>query len=303
MVIGRLWRRAPAWRMCIMAAVTFTVLGLMFSPSLPRWPAQEAVGVHATPSATETQHTVARQAGGDNPERNIATRASYVPQPDPASFSYSTASMPPLAPGRDTIIPEAGRLVPLPRGMWQQVVLVRGEGLQAEQQSVLFRMEQGQLSGIIFLAAPGPLSGASGPVEAPIGCVAPDALVHQLAPRSAEQDPRDHECWAISTSDMTALADPKIVTKKGTLRRALNRLEALHVTVPSHMLETLFIKSDAAGWMAMEVYLPDHRIESPASFQHTQDWAGHFAKLFRQGYDGSLAANDITALALSNPES
>lgn len=300
-VIGRLWRRAPAWRLCGTVALACTALAAMFPPTLPRWPSGTPLAdpgdvsgrAVASPAHGPPGHTAL--SGSTSPDGT--TR--YVPQPDSAPLDYATVDRPPLAPGRTGLIPEAGRMMPLPAGAWQTLAFARSSGPMAAQVSLLDRMENGLLTGLLLIGAPGPVGRISGPATAPLPCVAPDVLARQVLPQPAA-DPYAHECWTIVASAMTG--PDGAGSHDALLKIGLDRLEKLHVAVPDHMLAVRLIRSDETGWMLATLFLPDRRGTSPDALHRLEAWAGRFEVLFRKGYDGTLAAGDVTPVTARDPQ-
>lgn len=294
-VIGRLWRRAPAWRLCGTVALASTALAAMFPPAVPRWlPAAPA------PPAGDASPAGNPPAPAAPDSRTLpAGAARYVPQPDPAPLGYSTYDNPPLAPGRTGLVPAAGRQVPLPAGAWQTLTFARAPGPPVLQVSVLDRMEDGLLTGLLVVAAPAPVSRTPGPAAAPLPCVAPDVLARQVAPASAA-NPTAHECWTIAAADMAGLAGAG--SHDGLLKLGLARLEKLHVAVPDHMLAVRLIRSDETGWMSATLFLPDRRATSPGALHRLEAWAARFGTLFHKGYDGTLTSGEINPAIARDPQ-
>ncbi len=287
-VIGRLWRRAPAWRLCGTVALATTALAAMFPPVLPRWPTPASATLGAIAAAPPA-------ANGAPP----VGAARYVPQPDPPPPSYSTLDKPPLAPGRTSLIPEAGRLMPLPAGAWQTLAFARASGAAVTQVSVLDRVEDGLLTGLLVLGAPAPVGRISGPATAPLPCVAPNVLARQVMPQPAT-NPYAHECWTIAATAMTG--PDGAAGHDALLKVGLDRLETLHVAVPDRMLVVRLVRSDETGWMLATLFLPDRRATSPLALHRLEAWTARFETLFHKGYDGSLAADDVTSLAARDPQ-
>ncbi len=323
-VIGRLWRRAPAWRMCVGVALAGTALAAMFPPAWqhpawqhPNWqrpawlnPAPSPTGVAgATPAPPETPAvatttpaaSTTSAAGPPGPAAASAARAArYVPQPDTTPLTYSTIERPPLAEGRQSVVPHAGRLMPLPTGRWQEIAFVRGGGTLAVQASLLDRVDAGRLTGLLLVASPAPVGRVAGPVAVPPLCVAPDTLAHDLVAAAPGQDPTAHECWTVTVADMAELASPQ--DKDALLRQGLERLNTLHVTLPEHMLVVHLIRSDAGGWMVAAIFLPDRRAEQPGAMTRLEEWAKRFERLFHRGFDGTLSPGEVTATLARDPQ-
>ena len=281
--IGRLWRRAPAWRLTLAAAVAATGLAAMFPPALPRWP------FAARPAPA---------AGGAVP--GAAPSARYVPQPDAPPPDYGTIESPPLGAGRSGIVPFAGRQVPLPAGTWQELVLGRSGGADAVQVTVFGRMDARRLTGLMLLAAPDPLSAAAGPVAGPQPCYAADAVAHQIIPAGPNQSLLAHECWTITPFDLTDAAAR--ARQDNVLRAGLDRLDRMGIAVPEHMLGTRFLRSDETGWLTALLLLPDHRGDGPAVLRRLEEWVRRFAPAFHKGFDGTLTAADLPPAVARDPE-
>ena len=292
-VIGRLWRRAPAWRLCGTVALACTALAAMFPPALPRWPSP-------TPAAGTGADAAGPAAAVPGNGTVPAGTARYVPQPDPTPLSYSTISMPPLAAGRTGLIPQAGRTMPLPAGSWQTLAFARNAGPGVPQLTLLDRVENGLLTGLLVVAAPTPVGRISGPAAMPQQCVAPDALVRQILPQPAG-NPYAHECWTVTGTTMTG--SDSASSRDALLQRGFERLAKLHVSVPDRMLAVRLVRSDETGWMLATLFLPDRHGTSPDALHRLEEWAARFETLFHKGYDGTLAAGDVTPTAARDPQS
>lgn len=301
-VIGRLWRRAPAWRLCGTVALACTALAAMFPPTLPHWPSGTPLadnpGDVPGPAAASPAHGPPGHAALSSSTSPDGT-ARYVQQPDSAPLDYSMANTPPLAPGRTGLIPEAGRMMPLPAGAWQTLAFARSSGPMATQVSLLDRVEDGLLTGLLLIDAPAPVGRISGPATAPLPCVTPDVLARQVLPQPAA-DPYAHECWTIVASAMTG--PDGAGSRDALLKIGLDRLEMLHVAVPDHMLVVRLVRSDETGWMLATLFLPDWRGTSPGALHRLEGWAGRFEALFHKGYDRTLAAGDVTPAAARDPQ-
>lgn len=248
----------------------------MFPPTVPRLP---------------PLHWRAGAGGG----KGGATSASFHPQPVPASSGEGVLHLPPPGAGRQGIIPYGGRLLPLPAGVWHELALARAGDDDLKQVALLDRIEDNHLTGLILLVAPGPLSGAVGPVELPSACADPGRLVGHILPTLPGQSPLTHECWAITPVDMQAAATN---SRNEMLKRGLARLGEFHVAVPDHMLAVSFVRSDDTGWQIVTIMLPDrhptpHRLE---------DWAARFAIPIHKGFDRSLTAADLPPAVAKDPD-
>lgn len=280
---GRLWRRAPTWRLCLFAAITFSALTALFPPSAPSdW-------VRAARSWAE-----ARYAGVQAPAPDAGSHYTATPATGP--LDYSTMLSPAAGPDRKGILAFAGRQLPLLAGAWQEVVLARSGGPVAVQVEVLDRVEADHLTGLVVAAAPGPLSNAAGRPGLPELCIAPDTVFRQIMP-ATEQSPLDRECWTLSLADMTEAGIAK--QRDDALARAVGRLHETKVAVPSQMLALRYYRSDAFGWVIVAVFVPDRRPAVPA--RRAQDWARQFSAALHAGFDGTLTPAKLTADATRDP--
>ncbi len=270
-VIGRLWRRAPAWRLCLVTAVACTGLAAMFPPTLPRLPSLRAGGTSSDAGA-----------------------ASYRPQATRPVSDQGLLHMPPPGSDRQGIIPYAGRLVPLPAGTWHELAIAKGGGAEQQQVLLLDRIENSHLSGLLLVAAPGPLSGAAGTIGLPPLCADPGRLVGHITPALPGQSPLVHECWAITPVDMQDMAAH---STDEILKRGLARLGEMHVAVPDHMLAVSFVRSSETGWQIATIMLPDRHVTPHA----TELWATRFAGPMHQGFDGRLSQTDLPPAVARDP--
>lgn len=274
-VIGRLWRRAPAWRACVVTALAFTGLAAMFPPAVPRLP------------------PLFRTWGGASAG---VTAAHFHPRPLPAAPDQGIwHTLPPDTPQQQGIIHYAGRLLPLPAGSWQELVLDRGGGSEMRQATFFVRVADHHLTGLMLVEAPSVMSGATGSVEVPPVCVDPNQLAGSIAPVVAGQSPLAHECWAIRPVDMRAAA--AVPVAEGLLPRALVQLGERHVAVPDRMLATTFARSDDTGWRMVTILLGDRG----GPIRKLQDWATRFQVPLHKGYDRTLLAADLSPVVARDP--
>ncbi len=101
-----------------------------------------------------------------------------------------------------------------------------------------------------------------------------------------------HEQWA----------GPDGGSRDALLRRGLERLDKLHVSVPDHRLTARLVRSDETGWMLATLFLPERRAVSPGAVHGLEAWTTRFETLFHKGYDGTLAAGDVTPVAARDPQ-
>jgi hypothetical protein len=285
--VGRLWRRAPAWRVCVMTAAAATALAAMFPPSLPK-PFQRS-GDGLQPLAVAPR---AEPASGTQPARQAAAR--FVPQPAPANAHTSDLETPPPGPGRSGIIPFAGRFLPLPEGSWQDLVLARFADANGLQVSVLGRIDGTRLTGLMFGAAPTPVGGAPAPITLFEPCYAPGIIVRETVPAQPEQALLVHECWTLAVADLAGSASQKTGE---LLQPAFRRLAQLGVSVPDRMLALRYTRSASDGWMMALLLLPDPKMENAAVSRRVQAWAKRYAVQFRKGFDRTLTPAEVAPTA------
>jgi hypothetical protein len=269
---GRLWRRAPVWRVSLVCAIVSTALAAMFPPAIPRW-AADRVGA----------------AGAD-----LAPK--FVPQTAAVDPAHGI-ELPPLGTGRSGIIPFAGRQLPLPAGAWQELVLAKSGAGMAVQAVLLGRIDGQRLTGLMMATAPGPFGNAAGEVAGLGPCDSRGSIAHQIVPADMDRDPLSRECWVLVPLD-TGAADSPAKTND-VLSRGLGRLQAMGVAVPGLMLGMDYVRSDPTGWMTVLVLLPDSQ---PSASRRVQAWVRRFAPLLHKGFDGGLKADDVTPGAVRDPE-
>ena len=251
----------------------------MFPPTVPRWlrtaplPASEPL-----PQGADT--------------------ARYVPQPPPPVPDYGVAVLPPLGVDRTGIIPFAGRLLPLPRGNWQELVLGRSGGDVPGQAMLLARIERGHLTGLLLAAAPTPVAGAAAPVSGAAACFTPDAIAHQIITTNAARDPTARECWTLASYDP---AKPDEMMRGG-----FDRLDHMGIPVPEHLLALRYLRGDATGWLTVLVLLPETLPETGAgtveASRRLEAWMRRFAPMLHKGFENTLTAHDLTPAIARDPD-
>ncbi len=271
-MIGRLWRRAPAWRLCLVAAIAFTALAAMFPPTLP----------HGTPAL---------------PASAPDASAHYVPQADPAPPGYAAIAQLPLGVGRQGVVPFAGRRLPLPVGSWQALVLIRDKGEAAVQLILLARIQGDRLTGLIQAAAPDALSHAAGLIGKLGQCPDAGIIAGETPPAPSAQAPFAHECWTLSGVRMATGAS----AQDTLIQRGLDRLKQLGIAMPDHMLALHYLRSSETGWMVTTMYLQDRRGPDQPVDRRVVAWCRKFATLLHQGFDGSLPEGALTQSSARDP--
>ncbi|MCQ8277930.1 hypothetical protein NFI95_05660 [Acetobacteraceae bacterium KSS8] len=245
---GRLWRRAPAWRFCLISSFGLFALAAMFPPTLPDWRSL-APGKGATP------HFVAEAS---------------------KEAANGIFSMPSMGETRTGSIPFAGRSLPLPPGNWLQVgYATLPNGVQ---QQVLARVANHRLEQMILATATGVFGGPAGPVGVPPQCADPNRIAGAIVPETPDQNPLQHECWAIVPADMRKLAGQG---QDSPWPRALDRLGDLGFSVPDQMLAAEFVRSTDRGWQTTIVLLP----AKGGSAAARTAWATRYQTELHKGFD------------------
>lgn len=270
--IGSLWRRAPAWRLCCVGAVAMTAMAAMFPPSVRHldW------------------HGLARAGGGST------AQARYRPQAADAPTGSDLFELPPPGPGRQGMIAYGGRQLPLPAGSWQELAIDRYDGVEPQQSTLLDRVQDGHLTGLILVATPSALGASTGLVQLPSLCSSPDRIAGNVVPVLPGQSPMMHECWSILPVDMRqqAAGPAQAIVPAG-----LKRLGTFNVAVADTMLAINYARSDDTGWRVTTIMLPDR----PANRPKLIAWAGRFAAVMHKGFDHTLDPSDLTDAVTRDP--
>jgi hypothetical protein len=304
---GRLWRRAPAWRLWLMIAIASTGLAVLFPPSVPKWlPVMPGAGsgqgmqtLVAGGTAAAPENATAGAAPSQAPGASQPVNAHFAPQPDLPPLDSSSLEVLHGTTDRSGVIPFAGRQIPLPAGNWRDLVLVRTGGAIPGQREILARTENGQLTGLIQADAPSPASGAAGPLVRPELCAANNTILREVVPDTPDQNPMVHECWLLMDSDLTSAS--KRNSLDDPMQRALNRVQELGAKVPDHMLMLVYLRTDQTGWLNTLLLVPDQADVTAAASRRIQSWARHFAAALHQGYDGRIPPGGPPAAVTRDP--
>ena len=246
---GRLWRRAPLWRLALASAVTFAALSALF-------PTPALLGLF---------------------DRLTAGKMGSTPPVPPVIGDY-----PSYAATFSGTLRFAGRILPLPAGTWHELVSGREEHDTELDFMVLGRIEKGGLTGTIVANAS--VIPADGPIQPhlPFGCFDARSLV---AVPPADTGP--HDCWYARTTSLAALAP-----------RAAERLSRMSIAVPTTLIATTWSRVEHGDVETVTVAVPE---TSRASVKARSAWMRLWRPLLRRGFDGPLAASDITPSASRDP--
>lgn len=273
---GRLWRRAPAWRLTLAAAVAFTALAVMFPPPHLHW-------LSGRGGATGT---------GDDA---MPAGPRFASQPEPPPSDYGVVAFPPLGAGRSGIIPFSGRQVPLPAGTWQELALARSGGAAPEPGVLLGRFAADRVTGLLLAAGSGPVGSGEAPVPSIAACIVPDAIAHRIIPVPSSEGPLARECWVLTTFDRNDPASS--VRVDSLLRGGFDRLAQMNVTLPRRMLALRYLRTSGDGWMTALLLLPDRTAD-----RRFQAWVNRYAGALQKGFAGTLTKADLTESVVRDPD-
>lgn len=280
-MIRRLWRRAPAWRFCLITAVALTALTAMFPPAIPHLP------------SFLQKH----------PEAGKAADLAHYSAPSHEAPTLPADSgmihMPPLDAGRQGIVPVSGRLLPLPAGTWHELALARLGGPEPTQVTVLDRIDGNHLVGLIVSVAPTPQVASAGPVRIPPSCIDPARIAGHITTAEPGDSPLTHQCWSLLPIDMKQAVSDK--SGNELLQRGMARLGERNISVPDQMLMLSYFSSDDNGWLMTSVYLPDHPGYMPGALHRIQDWAQRFSVPIQKGFTRTLTEADLTPAIIRDP--
>jgi hypothetical protein len=266
--VGRLWRRAPAWRLLLVTAVATTALAAMFPPALP-------------PGLIRFHHGTRAAAFRQNGQF-ANTAASFTPQPVQALPDYEAVKNPPLGTPRSGTIPFDGRQLPLPPGEWQMVELGRlpaDSGKANVRVQSFVQLKSREVTGVLVTLTPDPVSGGVPPPNFMQTCLAAGASAGHVAPLNPA-DPLANECWVLTDAVLSA-------TKGGAPGSVylpeLDRFRVAGLSVPEHMVVLDYRHSDRNGWLVL-TFFSDESARSLES-RRVPVWAKTYAAAVRRGFE------------------
>ncbi len=271
--MGRLWRRAPAWRVCLVAALATTSLAAMFPPGMPGWvkrAVQPASRVAAAPAGASTAH--------------------FKPAGTVPDSGYSALWYPPAGSEHAGAVAFAGRELPLPAGRWQTLVLARGGKPVSGPIEVFGRVDAGEMTGLLMVAAPDPIEHPMSPFDATQTCDEPDSIANFVAPEPFGQGPLVHECWRLSALRGFDLAERGRL--QPVLDRALLRLKETDARIPDQLVLLDYLRSDESGFLTALLFLPDRHT---GARQTMVGWAKRYVALLHDAYDGVRNSKAVPA--------
>ncbi len=276
---GRLWRRAPAWRLSLIAAVTFSALAAMFPTPVPRF----LLHYHLPGWLGGHGAAAVPQAGAV---------ARYAPQPDQPPRKYSGIEEPSTGSDRTGTIPFAARQLTLPAGTWQELALARGGGPESVRLTLMGRIENQHATGLLLAAAPDPLSPAPQLITALDPCFDPAAIAEHAVSPEQNHDYAARECWSLTAVDIGNAAS--VAQLDDVTRSGLARLGRMNVAVAGRQLALTYLRGDSHGWLKVVLLLPDKRGEQQTGDTRLQAWMKLWVAQLHKGFDGT--ANGMEAV-------
>ena len=267
-VVGRLWRRAPAFRICLATALAASALAAMFPPKLP-------------------------SIGARPPNHGSGEQARYTPQPALPPLDYAAIDLPPLRADRSTLIPFAGRQLPLPAGKWVEVALARDRGPITAQSIVLGRLQAGAMTGMILVTGTPPVAPASP------NLLQADPCNSAAVPATGRQD-----CWNTGSLVTAQVRQPG--TDALLLKKSLDRLDSLGVILPARMAVASYAQGSDSGSLVVKILLAEPATSasvaaSNAANRRVDTWMRRWVPLLHRGFDGMLRPADVTSQLAHDP--
>lgn len=244
---SRLWHRAPVWRLCLYSIFIFSILMLVFPPAyLGRlWPGVQNITqrIHHALGMNDAPPPSDNAGGGDD----------------------GVVTMMPITDRLTKAIPFAGRILPLPAGVWHPVMNVitgpHGEILE----NVLVRVHDHVVTGLI---------GAEASTQAlpETAALSMDSSCHDdrnLAAHVMPAKPPGVECW------FTAAVYPTSITRTAIIA---NRLKELGFTLPNVLYKASWTLASPSpdhtvNMETVTIFLNPVATDKTASLQSPDDWA------------------------------
>ncbi|WP_130732161.1 hypothetical protein [Komagataeibacter xylinus] len=285
---SRLWYRAPLWRLCLYLILPFVVLTFVFPPAyltrrLPRL-AQIATAIHNRLGMQDAPAD-GDQAGGGGPGDGVVT-------------------MMPMTDRLTKAIPFAGRILPLPAGVWHPIINVI-EGPHGELlENVLVRVQGHVVTGLIVA------KGTTQPVP-DVASPPMDIECHDdrnyMSHVGASHPPMT-ECW------FTRLVDPASINHMNVIA---GRLQQEGFVLPPVMLRANWVNStpatdDNMNAETVTIYLnpvnvndtkilrspdfwtKDALAQQPAAdtfVKHMNTWMAGWAPVLHDGFNSDMLAS------------
>ncbi len=277
--VGRLWRRAPLWRLALAATLVFGALTALYPappPRLPSWIHRPA-WLHLPPWLPSPP---APQAATASPAASPSRDASGV---------VATPIDPPLH-GTLTV---GGRTVPLPAGDWHELVAGRNEQAAEITATVLGRWQGARLTGFLkVLATTGPADGGG---EAGVDAECNSNSNYERATWSDT----GRTCWFVRKTDIPPPSEAAAGPARDIDDAAMRRIRDLGVAVPAWLSAAVWSHADGSEMMVYELLVANGRNpnDQSAALGAVKAWMSRFAPFLHRGFDGKLDPNSIRAAA------
>ncbi len=188
---------------------------------------------------------------------------------------------PPPGTERSGAIAFAGRMLPLPAGRWQTLVVAHGALPISAQVEVFGRVDAGELTGLLLVGSTDPVSHPLSPFDATQTCDEPDTIAYWVAPEPFGQSPLAHECWRLGALRGFDLAERG--RREPVLDRALLRLRETDVRIPDQLVLLDYLRSDVSGFLTALLFLPDRH---GGARQAMVGWVKRYVAVLHDAYDG-----------------
>ena len=291
-----LWRRAPAWRMSLLAAVVCSALFFIFPPRTGHRPMPPPLGVSGTPATfTPTLPPLTVPPTGRNTPPLAGPPVAGVPQPVPspsavtqgASLRVIASSAPnaaPAIPGTPTgeqislmgktftgRLPYLGRQLPLPPGTWTVVAQVfpsaHGDGSEG---TALAEHVNARLVGLTVFTGTGPQA-RGGTGYRPFTQCQRTALTVVVV--HANEEFGVQNCWTINHNTGTDAWSAK--GAHPLMRAAAGALQVTAVAIPETLLSVYYRLADKQGFLNVLYYFNPEREgirTRPTATWEESDW-------------------------------
>ncbi len=269
--VGRLWRRAPAWRLLLVTAVSCTALAAMFPPSVP--------------AGLVGSHRLALAGIGPSvaPDEHAGIDARFTPQPVPAPSDYSSVQHPPLGTLRSGSIPFNGRHLQLPPGEWQVAELARtpnAAGALNVQVETFVQIKSHAVVSVLVTFTPDPVIGGLPPPAFMQTCLASKALAGQIAPPDPAK-PLDNECWVLTNATLSTAKDGPA---EAIRLPELERFRRAGFSIPERGTALDYRQSDQTGWLVVSLFDSEEPVNTALERRRLQAWSKAYAVALHRGF-------------------
>jgi len=321
----RLWRRAFLWRLCLYVSVISCALTLVYPPPYllravpPLKPMiaeiNHLLGRSPTPQAPTPDSTASNDAAP--PPGAAAPAGTPSAASDPANTEQ--VATPPITADLQGGIPFAGRVLPLPAGIWHPVLSTQAGPHRELLTNVLVRADRGIVTGVIVAHGSTASIPANSVSDLENGCHDDRNYLSKIVTGG----PQTFECW---TTNYTML-EQHPMTNNQDVNEAFERLHVLGFPLPPLMLMATWNRADAStdGGVNVEnvtilispatpgttklpnppeAYLKEALHSVPSSGElvnRLNQWMTNWVPVLRDGYLGKVKIEDIPPIASHDP--